>query len=76
MVARAAHDVVGSDFGGVVHTGGLYQLFQCMQRLLVEVVDPCRLVGHYQRLLADGVLRGHAGGAVAGVAGLGLQATQ
>ena len=76
MVTRAAYDVVGRDLVGVQHASSLHQLLQCVQGLLVEVVDALGLVWHDQGLLAHGVLRGHAGGAVAGVARLGLQAAQ
>ena len=51
VVAAAAHDVVGGDVARVLKPGGLHQLLQCVQGLLVKVVDPFGLVGHHQRLL-------------------------
>ena len=68
--------MVRGDFARVVHTCRLHQFLQRMQGLLVEVVNAFSLVGHHQRLLAQRVLRGHAGGAVAGVAVLCLDAAQ
>ena len=56
--------------------GGLNQLLQRMQGVLVEVGHARGLVGHDQRLLAHGVLCGDARGAGAGVAALCLDAAQ
>ena len=42
----------------------------------MKVVDAVGLVGHHQRLLPQRVLGGDAGGALAGVAVLGLDAAQ
>ncbi|MPN58565.1 hypothetical protein SDC9_206272 [bioreactor metagenome] len=55
---------------------GLNQLLQRMQGVLVEAGHARGLVGHDQRLLAHGVLRGDARGAGACVAALGLNAAQ
>ena len=74
VVGGPAHDVVGRDLVGVAYACGLHHFQQGMQRLLVEVVHPVGLVGNDQRLLAQGVLRGYAGGALARVAVLGLNA--
>ena len=76
VVAAPAHDVVGGDIARVLQAGGLHQLLQRVQGLLVKVVHPLGLVGHHQRLLAQRVLGGDAGGALAGVAVLGLDAAQ
>ena len=51
VVAAAAHDVVGGDVARVLKPGGLHQLLQRVQGLLVKVVDALGLVGHHQRLL-------------------------
>ena len=76
MVRHPVHDVRRGDVVGVLQARGLHQFLQRFQRVVVEAVDPLGLVGHHQRLLAHRVLRGHAGGAQAGVAGLGLHAAQ
>ena len=76
VVAATAHDVVRRDVARVLQPGGLQQFAQGLQRFRMKVVDALGFVAHHQRVLADRVLRGDAGGAVAGVAGLGLQAAQ
>lgn len=73
-VVQPAHDVVGRDLVGMPETGGLHQLLQRMQGIAMKVGHACGLVGHDQRLLAHGILRGDARGTGAGVAALGLDA--
>jgi diguanylate cyclase (GGDEF)-like protein len=71
------HDVVRRDVAGVCQARGLHQLLAAhAASVLVKAVHPLGLVRHHQRLLAQRVLRGHAGGAFAGVAVLGLHAAQ
>lgn len=76
MLVDAVDDMGGADLAGMVQAGGLYQLAQGFQGQLVEAEHALGLVGHDQGLLALRVLGRDAGGAVAGVAGLGLDAAQ
>ena len=76
LVGRAPHDVVCRNVARVQQPGRLHQLLEGVQRHAVKVEHALRFVGHHQRLLAQRVLRGDAGGAMPGVAGLCLQATQ
>ena len=68
--------MVRRDTAGVLHAYSLHHLLQGEQGLLVKVVHPVGLVGHDQALLAQRVLGGDPGGAVPGVAVLGLDAAQ
>ena len=47
---------------------------QGLEGVLVELHNPLGLVRHYKRSLAQGVLGGHAGGALVGMATLRLNA--
>ena len=61
---------------GRCRPGRLHQLLQREQRVLVEVVDAVGLVGTSSACCALRILRRHAGRAVAGVAGLRLDAAE
>ena len=60
----------------MLQAGCLHQFHQRVQGAFVKHPDPLGLVVHHQRLLAQRVLRGHAGRALAGVASLRLYAAQ
>ena len=61
-------------YPGLINTH--HHFFQCFHGFLMVLVNALGLVGHDQGLLAVGVLRGHAGGAIAGVAGLRLDTAE
>ena len=68
--------MVGADSAWVRKARSLHHLFQRMQGLLVKVKHAVSFGGHMQGFLAVRILRGYPRGAVAGVAGLRLNATQ
>ena len=76
MVGIAPHNVVRRNVLRVYHASRLHQLFERVQCFLVKVKHPCGFVCHYQRLLAQRVLRGYPRRALAGMAMLRLYAAQ
>ena len=76
MIGAATHDVRGTDLIGVFERRRLHQLFEWLERVLVEAIHALGLVGHHQRTLAQRVLRGDTGRTSAGVALLRLDAAE
>ena len=74
LVRTAQHEPLAAQFHRPFQTHRTQHFSQCMERVVMEIGNPCCLVFRHQSTLAQRVLCGNAGRASVGVTVLGLNA--